>query len=228
MNRRTMLISPLALLGAQKHAFRFDRHFNVQPQVMDIEIVNGSIQLKASTTNQVRVVADIELTSPTPEKLELAKREVRFEPRLDGNTFRVAVESPDNRRWQRYSYRHNVEIEMPAAARLILRGINGQINISYSVPPSKDIYVKNINGEIHLEFPGQLNADFQMKTMNGHIYTSYDMTAIPNKAETEVTERGMKRIVSRNRFAGGRVGRGGIVVQIEGTNGDIRILERKA
>ena len=228
MNRRVMLLSPLALLGSQKHSYKFDRSFPVQPQVMDIEIVNGTIQLKASATNQVRVVADIELSAPTPEDLELAKREVRFEPRLDGTTFRVGVESPEQRRWQRYNYRHNVEVEMPASTRLLLRGINGKIDVSFSAQPTKDIYIKNINGEIQIEFPSQLNADFQMRTMNGHIYSSYDMSALPPKSETEVTERGMKRIVSRNRFAGGRVGRGGIEVQIEGLNGDIRIVERKA
>lgn len=228
MIRRTLLLSPLALLGAQTHTYKFDRTYNTQPQVMDVEIVNGAIALKASTRNEIRVQADIELTSPTPEDLELAKREVRFEPRLDGTTFRVWVEVPEQRRWQRYSYRHNVQIEMPANTRLLLRGVNGKIQLTYSAPPTKNIYVKNVNGEIELELPPRLNADFQMRTMNGHIYTSYEMTALPVKSETEVTERGMKRIVSRNRFAGGRVGRGGIEVQIEGVNGDIRIVERKA
>lgn len=228
MIRRTLLLSPLALLGAQTHTYTFDRTYNIQPQVMDVEIVNGAIALKASAQNDIRVQADIELTSPTSVDIELAKREVRFEPRLEGSTFRVWVEAPEQRRWHRYSYRHNVQIEMPVNTRLLLRGVNGKIQLTYSAPPTKDIYIKNINGGIELEFPPRLNADFQMRTMNGHIYTSYEMAALPDKSETEVTERGMKRIVSRNRFAGGRVGRGGIEVQIEGVNGDIRIVERKA
>jgi hypothetical protein len=227
MNRRAILLTPLALLGVQKHSYRFDRQFNVQPQVVDIEIPNGAITLRASNTNQIRVAADIELSSPTAEDLELAKHEVRFEPRLEGNTFRIWTEAPEQRRSQRYSYRHNAEIDIPASARLILRGVNGKIDVTYTAAPTKDIYVRNINGEIQLQFPPQLNADFQMKTMNGNIYTAFEMSALPSKSETEVTERGMKRIVSRNRFAGGRVGRGGIEVQIEGLNGDIRIVEKK-
>ena len=82
--------------------------------------------------------------------------------------------------------------------------------------------------EIELEFPRELQADFQLKTMNGNIFTGFEMKGIPGKAETAVTERGMRRIVSRNRYAGGRVGRRGIEVRVEGLNGDIRILERKA
>jgi hypothetical protein len=76
-------------------------------------------------------------------------------------------------------------------------------------PPTKDIY-------------------FQMTTRNGSIFTAFDMRNIPGKADTQVTDNGMKRIVSRNRYAGGRVGNGGVEVQLEGFNGDIRILDRKA
>ena len=82
--------------------------------------------------------------------------------------------------------------------------------------------------EIQLEFPKPLNADFQIKTMNGHVYSGFEMTPLPDESETKVTEQGMKRIVSRNRYAGGRVGNGGVEVQLEGFNGDIRILDRKA
>lgn len=228
MKRRMMLFTPLALLGIQKHTYRFDRQYNVQPQVVDIEIPNGAISLRATTSGHIRVVANIELSSPTAEDLELAKQEVRFEPRLEGNNFRIWAETPNHHRHQRYSSKHNVEIEIPVTARLILRGVNGNVDVAYNTPPTRDIYVKNINGEIQLQFPPQLNADFQMRTFNGNIYTSFDMSALPAKSETEVTERGMKRIVSRNRFAGGRVGRGGIEIQIEGLNGDIRIVERKA
>lgn len=228
MKRRAILLSPLALLGEQRQTSRFDRQYNVKPQVLDVEVVNGTITVRTTRQQQVRVVADISLTAPTPEDLELAKSEVRFDPRLDGNTFRVQVDAPENRRWNRYSYRHNVEIEVPSDTRLLVRGVNGKIDIEYAAPPSRAIYVKTVNGEIQLAFPNPLNADFHMKTMNGHIYSAWEMTAIANKSETEVTERGMKRIVSRNRFAGGRVGQGGIEVQIEGLNGDIRIVERKA
>ena len=38
----------------------------------------------------------------------------------------------------------------------------------------------------------------------------------------------MKRIVSRNRYAGGRVGNRGVEVPLDGFNGNIRILDRKA
>lgn len=227
MKRRAMLLSPLALLGVQKHNYRFDRRYPVTSGVMDIDIVNGEVRVKAGGGKEIRVQAEIELTAPIVEDLELAKGEVRFEPRLEGQTFRVWVENPEQRQRQRYSCRHNVEVEMPAGMRLILRGVNGGVRVSYSTLPERDIYIKNVNGEIEVEFPKELQADFQLKTMNGSIYTGFAMTEIPGKTETEVTEHGMRRIVSRNRYSGGRVGRGGIEVRVEGLNGDIRILERK-
>ena len=228
LERQRPVINQCSLLGVQKHNYRFDRRYPVKHGVMDIDVVNGEVRLKAGAVQEIRVQAEIELTAPIVEDLELAKRELRFEPRLEGETFRVWVENPEQRQRQRYSYRHNVEVEMPAAMRLILRGVNGALRVSYSTLPEKDIYIKTVNGEIEVEFPKELQADFQLKTMNGSIYTGFEMKEIPGKTETEVTERGMRRIVSRNRFSGGRVGRGGIEVRVEGLNGDIRILERKA
>ena len=224
IHRRAILLSPLALLAAPKYNYRFDKQYNLTPKAIDIEIPNGAVKVLASSRKDFRVMANIELSAPTAEDLELAKREVRFDPRLDNDTFRVWVESA---RSNRYNTRHDLEVEMPADTRLILRCVNGKIDVAYNQPPTKDIYVKNINGEIQLEFPKPLNADFQTKTMNGHIYSGFEMTPLPDESETKVTEQGMKRIVSRNRFAGGRTGRGGIEVKVEGLNGDIRIVERK-
>ena len=130
MNRRAIFLTPLALLGAQQHDYRYSKSFPLAPQTLDVEIPSGNIKLLLSNSNQITVRADIQLTAPTPEDLELAKREVHFEPRLDGNTFKVWVEAPEQRRWQRYNHRHNVEIEAPASTRLLLRGINGSIDLT--------------------------------------------------------------------------------------------------
>jgi hypothetical protein len=224
MNRRTLLL----LLATTKQSQQFDRKFPATAPSIDIAIPNGSITVRASNRNDIHVRADIEYSASIPEDLQLAMREVRLEPRLDGDTFRIQVETPDNRRWTHYSYRHNLQVDLPSTARLIVRAINGNVDIAYITPPTKDIYVKNTNGEIALAFPSPLHADFQMTTRNGNIFTAFDMRNIPGKADTQVTDNGMKRIVSRNRYAGGRVGNGGVAVQLEGFNGDIRILDRKA
>lgn len=228
MYRRALLLSPLALMGAQKHAYRFEREYTGRAGVLDIENVNGSIKVEATRGAGMKVTADIELSAPTPEDLELAKREVQFEPRQNGEVFEVHMQAPENRRWQRYSYRNNLTVAVPAAMRLMVRGVNGRIQIEFGAAPVRDVYVKNINGEIELMLPKESNADFQIKTMNGQIYTAFELAPAPVKEETKVTDNGMRRIVSRNRYTGGRLGRGGIEVLIEGLNGDIRILERKA
>jgi hypothetical protein len=226
--RRAIILSPIALLGAQKHSYRLERRYVVSPKSVDIEIINGTVKVRAGNRKEIKVLAAIELTAPTPEDLELAKAEVKFDPRLEGESFRVWVETREQRRWNRYSYRHDVELEIPANSRLILRGVNGNVEVSFDAPPVSDIYVKTVNGEINLELPRPIHADFQMKTFQGNIYSAFEMTPLPDSAETSVTEQGMRRIVHRNRFAGGRMGRGGIVIKIETTNGDIRIAERKA
>jgi DUF4097 and DUF4098 domain-containing protein YvlB len=228
MKRRLMLVSPLALLGAQTHSYRFEREYGGQPGVLDVENVNGSITVLATRAQGVKVTADIELSAPTREDLELAKREMQFEPQQNGDVFAVQMRVPENRRWQRYSYRNNLTVAVPAAMRLMVRGVNGRIQVEFGAAPVRDVYVKNINGEIELLLPKESNADFQIKTMNGQIYTAFELAPAPVKEETKVTEQGMRRIVSRNRYTGGRLGRGGIEVLIEGLNGDVRILERKA
>lgn len=130
MNRRAIFLTPLAPLGAQQHDYRYSKSFTLASQTLDVEIPSGNIKVLLRNSNQITVPADIQLTAPTPEDLELAKREVHFEPRLDGNTFKVWVEAPEQRRWQRYNHRHNVEIEAPASTRLLLRGINGSIDLT--------------------------------------------------------------------------------------------------
>ncbi len=221
-------MTPLALLGAQTHSLKYNRSFPAGPKVIDIEVTNGPLRLIASNTNTIQIGCEIELRAPTVEDLELAKGEVKFEPRVDGDALRIWMENPQQHRWNRYSYKQTLDVEFPASMRPLVRGVNGPIHITYKAPPQRDLYVRNVNGEIELEFATQPNADFQMKNLNGHIYSAWDMTALPVVEETQVTDKGMKRIVSRNRYSAGRIGRGGILVQIESTNGDIRIVERKA
>ena len=61
------------------------------------DVVNGEVRVKAGAVQEIRVQAEIELTAPIVEDLELAKREVHFEPRLERETFRVWVENPEQR-----------------------------------------------------------------------------------------------------------------------------------
>lgn len=230
IRRRSLLLaSPLALLGAQKHSFEFNRSYPTTAKTLDIEIPNGSVELRLTNTASVTIQASIELTAPTPEDLELGKREVRFEPRQTDDTFQIWVELPqNNHRWNRYSTRHNVVIEAPVAMRPLVRAANGPLTISYTGTPTRDLFARGVNGDLQVAFPSAPNADFEMRNVNGQLYSAWEMAPVATPAETVVTERGMKRIVSRNRYTGGRIGRGGIRIQLETTNGDIRIVERKA
>jgi hypothetical protein len=230
LERRALLLSPLVpaalAWGREKAATRFDQTFAARADVIDIDLVNGPVTVRSTRRNDIRVTAEAEWEAELKEDLALGQQEVRFEPRLEGNVFRVWVEMPRERRWDRYQVRHRVTVDMPAGMRLIARTVNGTIQASYEAVPVRDVYLRTVNGDVDLELPRGADADFQMKTVNGSVYSAWDLQ--PLAGETKVTESGMKRIVSRTRYAGGRLGKGGVAVRMEGINGDIRVRERKA
>ncbi len=226
--RRALL--PCLAAGALRAAAersRFEREYPATVAGLDIDLVNGDLTVRAGAGGMIRVRADIEWSADVAEDIAMAKREVRFEPRVEDNLLRVWVETAPERRWNRYQFRHQVEIECPTSLRLLARTVNGQIRIRFDAAPRMDIYVKNVNGEIDLEFASPLDADCRLRTRNGSIYSAFAFAPLPDNQPPTVTERGLRRIVSSNRYAGGRAGRGGPEIRVEGTNGDIRLRERK-
>jgi hypothetical protein len=232
MRRRDfgMALAAGTTLGAElKETAKYEQEFAASVQSVDIEIANGDIRLEFGARTNIRVEAGIEWGGAAPEGLALAKQELRFEPRVEQGSLRVWVERTRERWSVRYSVRHTVQVEMPANLRALARTSNGAMRAEWRRAPGAGVYLRTGNGEVELGFASPPDADFRLRTRNGGVYTAFPLA--PLAAEDEpatVTQFGMRRIVSRTRYAGGRAGRGGPKIEAETMNGDTRLVERKA
>ncbi len=232
MRRREFgaLLAAGAAYGAwPRETAKYSQDFGANVQNVDIEIANGEITVEFGSRADIRVEAEIAWSGATPEDLTLAKEEVKFEPRVERGSLRVWVERSRARWSSRYSTRHTVRVELPETMRLLARTANGAVRAEWRKKPGASVFLRTTNGEVELGFPSQPDADFRLRTSRGEVYTAFPLAPLPDEEEpVKVTENGMKRIVSRTRYAGGRAGRGGLKIEAETTNGDIRLVERKA
>lgn len=102
--------------------------------------------------------------------------------------------------------------------------VNGEIKVAFRENPRADSSFESVNGDIDLHFQPDLSADFRFKTFNGDVYSDFAVTSLPARP-MQVERRGRKTIYRGDKFAGGRVGAGGIEITTETLNGDIRIRE---
>lgn len=224
-----LVLVPAAFATQEKETGKFQQEYPANVQSVDIELANGELRIEFGARTNIRVEAELEWSGATPEDLALAKQEVKFEPRVENGSLRVWVERTRERWSSRYNTRHNVRVELPETMRVLARTANGAVRAEWRKRPVAAAFLRTVNGEMELGFANEPNADFRLRTRNGGIYSAFSLAPIPEDQEpVKVTENGMKRIVSRTRYSGGRAGRGGPKIEAETTNGDIRVVERKA
>lgn len=224
-----LLLGPVAFGREMKETGKYAQEFAANVQSVDIELANGELRLEFGARPNILVEAELEWSGATPEDLALARQEVKFEPRVENGSLRVWVEKTRERWSSRYQTRHNVRVALPETIRVLGRTANGAVRAEWRKRPTAGVYLRTVNGEMELGFANAPDADFRLRTRNGGIYSAFSMAPIPEDIEpAQVTDNGMKRIVSRTRYAGGRAGRGGPKIEAETTNGDIRVVERKA
>jgi len=102
--------------------------------------------------------------------------------------------------------------------------VNGEIKVTFLENPREDSSFETVNGDIDLYFVPGLAADFRFKTFNGDVYTDFAVTSLPARP-LRVEHKGSKTVYRADPAVGGRVGAGGIEVQVQNLNGDIRIRE---
>ena len=103
--------------------------------------------------------------------------------------------------------------------------LNGGVKVTFSKNPTKNSSYGSLNGKVRLFFQPGLSADFLMKTFNGKIYSDFEMTSLPSQP-IRMERDGTKRIFRSDRSANGRVGSGGIEIELKGFNGNMYVLER--
>jgi hypothetical protein len=230
MKRRSfgLLMGGVAGLRAQRQEkTRFAEEYPVAPRTVDIEVGNGPVTVILGRAPGIRVEAEIEYQGATEEDVALARQEVKFAPRLEGEVFRVWVERAREHYGNRYQARHAVRVEAPAGVKILARTASGAVRLQWQAGPQADVYAKTANGDIELAFGQSPDADFRLRTRHGGVYSAFALRALPDDDEVQVTNDGMRRIVSRATYTGGRAGRGGARIQVETVNGDIRLVERK-
>lgn len=103
--------------------------------------------------------------------------------------------------------------------------INGVIDVKFAGNPQKDSHFGSLNGAIEVTFQRNLSADLKFKTFNAGVYTDFPVSALPTPVNTPQRRNGL--FVYKNEYQGARVGKGGPMLEFDGFNGDVRILQAK-
>lgn len=235
-----------------KETSEWRKSYELQPGGrVEIINVNGRIHVEPSGSNTVEVVALKTARASTPEgaKESLGRIEIRDEAtassvrvetkvqRTSGLfnhggvdvAYTVRVPSGGEVRFttvnggievSRVSGRINAEtVNGGIVARDVeggsfeARTVNGGLEITLLRMPERGVKLGCTNGGIELRLPGDAKADISARVVNGGIDVAADPGAMQSNEKT------------RRRFEG-RLNGGGPRVDIEGTNGGIRIATR--
>jgi len=103
--------------------------------------------------------------------------------------------------------------------------LNRDTHIEFEKNPSEDCYFGSLNGDVIVSFRSGLSADFKIKTFNGDAFTDFSMTYLPMTTSVQKKENG-KFVYKAEGATSLRTGKGGPLIELDGFNGDIQILER--
>ena len=104
--------------------------------------------------------------------------------------------------------------------------VNGDVSLHFKSNPRADCRFGSLNGEVYMHFKPGLSADFHLETFNGEFYTDFDLHHVPSVEFAEVSSNG-HTIYRAGHTTVVRAGDGGPVVNLDGFNGDMYILEKR-
>jgi len=252
---------------------------------IDLDNVDGSIEVVGTDSNQVSLVIHKTLRAENDRLLEAARKEVTLEVKHAGGSLQLFVngpfrcncgengvrssncQGPEGRRsvnFQRdpgYSVQMDFQLQVPRQSDVRLstvnsgevtvrdihgayrvrnvnggiamsgiagsgsaHTVNGPVKVAFRENPREASSFKSINGDIDLYFTRNLSADFRFKNFNGEVYSDFMVTSLPLRSIQEERD-GRRHIFRADRYTGGRVGTGGVEIETENLNGDIRIRE---
>lgn len=102
--------------------------------------------------------------------------------------------------------------------------VNGDVTLHFGDNPKGDCRFGSLNGEVRMHFQPGLGADFHLKTFNGEFYTDFDVDYVPSLQFAEVESNG-ETVYRAGHTTVVRAGEGGPVIELDGFNGDMYILE---
>lgn len=175
---------------------------------IEIESIEGSVRLETSNgrIRAARVAGEVEATTSNGS-IELS--DCAGGAILKTSNGRIQA---DGVRGPLEAVTSNARIE----ARLVeasgsqpvkLRTSNGSIQLTLEKPPATDVVLNTSNGSITLRAPASLAAKLRATTSNGQISSGFEVQAV---------ETGKTRL-------SGTIGGGGPLVELETSNGNIRL-----
>jgi len=155
------------------------------PKEVSVDNIFGPIRVEGTDGRSVELEAVVTYKARTPEKLTLAKKEVRLEAASEGNEVDIYVDGPFrcqtegnrgvNWRDRGYEVHYDFTVKVPRRTNLVLRTVTGGDVQVAGVVGRLDVH--NVNGRIELiDVAGAVRAH----TVNGRIRASF--TRAPGEA----------------------------------------------
>ncbi len=146
-----------------KESEEFERTLNVDPRGrIDIETVNGSIEIESWNRDEVEIVAVKEARASTSS----AARELLAETEIvidDRNGLEIRVERPRHGFGRRGNISVNFTLRVPSEAAIVAETTNGNVSIEGLV---RSADINTTNGSVKLE---EVGGDTQVITTNGSV-----------------------------------------------------------
>jgi DUF4097 and DUF4098 domain-containing protein YvlB len=149
-------------------------------KVLIVENINGSVSAEGYSGNEIDMKVQQIFTADSPEKLDLAKKEITLDIKESNDSTIIKIKTPgcdccnDNRQsrrknWQQdYNFKHNFQLKIPQNMTVILATINdGSMKVQNY---TGNLTVNHINGGITLNnVAGKIKAH----TINGELKVNY-------------------------------------------------------
>jgi hypothetical protein len=144
---------------------------------LEVDNVFGSIQVVASSTNEIQLVVTKTIQAESKAKIELAKKEVTLDITQDNNSVRLYVNGPfrcncqdcnHGDRDSEYVVSMDFQIQVPVSTDLKLRTVNdGEIKVQ---GVAGSYAVNNINGGIEML---NVAGSGKVRTVNGGVKVTF-------------------------------------------------------
>lgn len=141
---------------------------------LEIDNVNGSIEVTGSETDQVQVVVNETIRAKSKEKLEQARKEVSLDATQDGGAVKLYVNGPfrchhdcAHSEHEGYSVQMNFQVQTPRNIAVKLNTVNGRIEVK---EVSGKYSVHSVNGKIGME---NVAGSGVARTVNGGVKVLY-------------------------------------------------------
>jgi DUF4097 and DUF4098 domain-containing protein YvlB len=228
---------------------------SARPRVVNCNLLNGSITVKAYNGNEVIVEGEPRRSSPAPNGMRRIGGDTRgLEVVEDDNVITVHGRSGGN---------GNVIITVPVATSLRLHTLsgaidvegvhgevevhtlnghltlthisgtvsadsqNGAINVTMdSVDPGKPLAFSTLNGEVDLTLPPDIKANLSVRTNHATVFSDFEVTLGGSAAISDRTGNGPFRIRMDNTIRG-TINGGGVEITIHTFNGAVYIRKKK-